>query len=90
MITIPLSGGASRAHQIFTFNDLQFTLNYITVTGPAWSVDIHKEGELITAGFMLEPNATIETSEGIYAFVGSDVTLDNLGVDNKLVWVDNE
>lgn len=95
MITIPLLNGAANAHQRFTIqlgdNLLEFTLNYVTTYGPAWSVDIVCEGVTIISGAMLEPNAVItdnyEADIGRLVFVGEDVTLDNLGVDNSLLWV---
>lgn len=98
MITIPLKNGASNAHQLFTIqlgdNFLQFTLNYITIAGPAWSVDISREGVTLISGAMLEPNAVItdgyEAGIGKLVFIGDDVTLDNLGVNNRLVWVSDD
>lgn len=94
MITLPLRNGAGNSHQIFNIqlgdNFLEFTLNYITLAGPAWSVDIRREGELLVAGAMLEPGADIvqnyNAEIGKLYFIGQDVTLDNLGKDNKLVW----
>lgn len=94
MITIPLKSGATNAHQTFNQqlgdNFLEFTLNYITLFGPAWSVDIRREGELLVAGAMLEPGADIIETYGagigkLY-FLGAEVTIDNLGKDNTLVW----
>jgi len=98
MITIPLKKGASNAHQIFSVqlgdNFLEFTLNYITESGPAWSCDISREGETLIAGAMLEPGAIItenyEADIGTLYMVGSEVTLDNLGTDNKLVWMSDD
>lgn len=99
MIQIPLIGGASNAHQVFSIqlgeNFLTFELNYITLAGPAWSLDISLAGQKIIAGAMLEPGAVItenySSNIGRLAFVGDDVTLDNLGVSNSLVWIaDNE
>tara|TARA_R110000796_G_C14279243_1_gene402411 strand:- start:247 stop:546 length:300 start_codon:yes stop_codon:yes gene_type:complete len=98
MITIPLRSGAANAHSTFTMllgeNLLEFTLNYITVAGPAWSVDIAREGVTLISGAMLEPNAVItdnyEANIGRLVFVGKDVTLDNLGKDNSLVWVPDD
>lgn len=99
MITIPLLNGAANAHQVFNKqlgdNFLQFTVNYVTLAGPAWSVDISREGVVLINGAMLEPNAIItdnyDADIGRLIFTGEDVTLDNLGLDNKLVWVsDNE
>lgn len=98
MITIPLLNGADNAHQEFNVqlgdNFLQFVVNYVTEAGPAWSVDISREGVTLINGAMLEPNATITDNYnadiGRLVFVGDDVTLDNLGVDNKLVWISDD
>lgn len=98
MITLPLKNGASNAHQIFSVqlgdNFLEFTLNYITESGPAWSCDISREGVTLISGAMLEPGAIItenyEADIGTLYMVGEDVTLDNLGTDNKLVWVSDD
>jgi hypothetical protein len=99
MITIPLLNGASNAHQVFNIqlgdNFLQFTVNFVTLAGPAWSVDVSREGVTLINGAMLEPNAVItdnyDADIGRLVFTGEDVTLDNLGLENKLVWVaDNE
>lgn len=98
MITIPLLNGAANAHQVFTIqlgdNLLDFTLNYITIAGPAWSVDISREGVTLISGAMLEPNAIItdnyDADIGRLIFTGADVTLDNLGVDNTLVWLSDD
>lgn len=95
MINIPLKNGAANAHQQFQIqlgdNFLQFTLNYITVAGPAWSLDIDREGVRLISGAMLEPNAEItqnyEAGIGRLVFIGDDVTLDNLGANNQLVWI---
>lgn len=94
MIQIPLVGGAANAHQIFSIqlgsNFLQFTLNYITEAGPAWSLDIDREGVRLASGAMLEPGADIiqhyNAGIGRLFFIGDDVTLDNLGINNSLVW----
>lgn len=98
MITVPLVAGAENAHAVFSIqlgdNFLQFTQNYITEAGPAWSIDIDREGVRLISGAMLEPNAVItdnyEANIGRLAFVGKDVTLDNLGVENSLVWLSDD
>lgn len=98
MITIPLLNGASNAHQVFNIqlgaNLLVFTVNYVTLAGPAWSVDISREGVSLISGAMLEPNAIITDNYnadiGRLVFTGADVTLDNLGLDNRLVWVSDD
>lgn len=97
-VTIPLTGGAVNAHPTFTMqlgdNLLDFTLNYVTLAGPAWSLDVHREGVLLIAGAMLEPDCVISQSYGAdigrFVFTGLDVTLDNLGVDNTLTWVSDD
>lgn len=91
---VPLKNGSTNAHQIFTIqlgdSYLEFTINYITESGPAWSVDISREGVVLVAGAMLEPGAEItenyETDFGSLYFIGEDVTLDNLGMNNRLIW----
>jgi len=98
LITIPLLNGAANAHQKFTIqlgdNLLVFVVNYITLAGPAWSVDITREGVTLVSGAMLEPNAIITDNYnagiGRLVFTGADVTLDNLGADNRLVWVSDD
>lgn len=98
MKTIPLKNGATNAHQEFSVQlgdkFLDFTINYVTIAGPSWSVDISYRGVVLIAGAMLEPNAVItdnyEAGIGRLVFVGDDVTLDNLGVNNKLVWVSDD
>jgi len=98
MITVPLLNGASNAHQQFNIqlgdNLLTFIVNYITVAGPSWSVDITREGVTLISGAMLEPNAvnTDNYNAGIgrLVFTGAAVTLDNLGTDNRLVWVSDD
>lgn len=97
-IVIPLLGGSVNAHQQFTMqlgdNLLTFTLNFITLAGPAWSLDVANEGVPLIAGAMLEPDAIIsqpyDADIGRLVFTGLDVTLDNLGVDNKLTWVSDD
>lgn len=98
IVGVPLKNGASNAHQIFNIqlgdNSLEFVINYITEAGPAWSCDINREGQTLIAGAMLEPGAEItknyEANIGSLYFIGSDVTLDNLGVNNKLIWVSDD
>lgn len=95
MENVPLQNGAANAHQVFTMqlgdNLLEFRLNYITLAGPAWSMDILREGVLLVAGAMLEPDTIITRNYGAdigrFIFTGAEVTLDNLGLDNKLTWV---
>ncbi len=95
---VPLQNGAVNAHPIFTMqlgeNLLEFHLNYVTLAGPAWSMDIFREGVQLVAGAMLEPNCVVtanyEADIGRFVFTGAEVTLNNLGSDNKLTWVSDD
>lgn len=97
-ITIPIEGGSVNSHQQFTMqlgdNLLEFTLNFITLAGPAWSLDVSREGVLLIAGTMLEPDSNIskvyDADIGTLVFTGLDVTLDNLGIDNALTWISDD
>ena len=97
MIEIPLRNGVQNTHQRFSLrvgvNMLEFRVNYISyLDHPAWSLDVLRDGATLIAGVMLEPNA--EISKGYRAgigrlfFIGQEVTLDNLGVDNNLIWTE--
>lgn len=97
MQEIPLSNGSANAHQQFSLqlgdNYLDFSVNYISYTDtPAWTLDISRDGTVLIAGAMLVPGAEVTTSYrqeiGSFVFVGDEVTLDNLGVNNHLVWVE--
>lgn len=96
MIAIPLDNGSANAHQQFSIrlgdNYLDLSLNYTSYTdNPAWSLDIYRDGTPLALGAMLEPNADIlsgyRAGIGSLVFVGKQATLDNLGVDNSLIWV---
>ena len=89
---IPLVGGAVNSHQLFSVqlgdNLVEFELNYIQ-TGQ-WVANLSIEGLPIASGVMLEPNADIikvyQLDIGQLIFIGTDTTLDNLGIDNSLFW----
>jgi len=96
MQEIPLSNGAANAHQKFTVqlgdNYIDFEVNYISYTDtPAWSLNLYRDGTPLVLGDMLVPGADILTgyraNVGRLVFIGDEVTLDNLGVNNHLVWV---
>jgi len=95
MIVIPLQGGAINAHQSFSIqlgdNFLEFKLNYMT-RFDKWILDISKEGEKIICGAAIVSNAEItkffNADIGRIFVVGDEVTLDNLGKSNFMVWVD--
>ena len=95
MLEIPLQGGSVNSHQRITVqlgeNLLELHLNYLQ--SGQWSVNILREGILLCAGAMLEPNSNIiqawnlQDDIGKLVFTGFETTLDNLGIDNHLVWV---
>lgn len=96
MTEIPLSSGSANAHQHFGIqlgeNYLDFQINYLSYLDvPAWTVNILRDGTELVNGAMLVPGADIisgyRADIGRLVFVGTEVTLDNLGVDNHLVWV---
>lgn len=91
---IPLTGGAANAHHQFEvqLGDtlVTFEINYRTLTG-RWTMNLLIEGERIVNGAALTPGSDIiehwYTGLGRMVFTGDPVTLDNLGVANKLVWI---
>lgn len=95
MITIPLQGGAANAHQTFSIqlgdNFLEFRLNYLT-RFDKWVLDISKEGTNLINGAEIVSGAEItkffNANIGRIFVVGDEVTLDNLGTHNYMVWVD--
>ncbi|MGL4251054.1 MAG: phage baseplate plug family protein [Aeromonas sp.] len=96
MDELPIKGGAENSHQEFSFplgdNFLDFTLDYVTYTDtPGWSMNIYRDGTPLVMGAMLVPGCDViegyRAQIGRLVFVGEEVTLDNLGVDNHLVWV---
>lgn len=99
MQEVPLKSGAVNSHQVFTIqlgkNLLNFEVNYISyLDAPAWSMNIYKNGVPLVYGAMLEPGSDIVelygANIGRLIFVGEEPTIDNLGVDNHLVWLDYE
>ncbi len=97
-LVIPLRAGAQNAHSQLTvqLGDelLELHLNYITLAGPAWSMDIYREGVLLLPGVMLEPGVILtevtDIGIGTMMFSGDEVTLDNLGIANNLVWTNDD
>jgi len=93
MMEIPLVGGSVNAHQSFSAqlgeNLVDFDLSYLQ--SGQWSMTLLIEGVIIATGVMLEPNASIvlswQLNIGELVFTGDDTTLDNLGINNRLVWV---
>lgn len=96
MTEIPLSSGSANAHQRFGIqlgeNYLDFEIDYLSyIDKPAWSMNILRDGTYLVTGAMLVPGADVingyRAGIGRLVFVGDEVTLDNLGIDNHLVWV---
>lgn len=96
MQEIPLSNGSANAHQEFSLqlggNYLDFEINYVSYTDtPAWTMNILRDGTPLVMGAMLVPGADVvngyRADIGRFVFTGDEVTLDNLGVNNHLVWV---
>ncbi|WP_432783731.1 hypothetical protein QZH45_09730 [Pseudomonas corrugata] len=96
MLVIPLLAGAANAHPRFSVqlgeNLIAFELDFISyLDEPAWSMNLLRDGSRIVSGAMLEPGSDIiesyRTGIGQMVFTGADVTLDNLGIENFLVWV---
>lgn len=96
MIQIPLQNGSANAHQSFSMrlggSLLSFEVDYLSyLDAPAWTINIYRDGTPMILGAMLEPGAEVSLGYhagiGRFFFVGQNATLDNLGVDNALVWV---
>lgn len=96
MTEIPLSSGSANAHQRFGIqlgdNYLDFQIDYLSyLDKPAWTMNILRDGTYLVTGAMLVPGADVingyRAGIGRLVFVGDEVTLDNLGIDNHLVWV---
>lgn len=96
MIEIPLSNGSANAHQTFSVElggkYLTFELNYLSyLNTPGWTMDIKRDNTPLVTGAMLVPGvdvvANYRADIGLLLFVGDEPTLDNLGVDNHLLWV---
>jgi len=96
MQTIPLAAGVDNAHQRFSVqlgdNLVAFQIDFISyLDAPAWSMNVVRGGVMLACGVMLEPGSDViqsyQTGIGQLVFTGKDVTLDNLGVDNFLVWI---
>lgn len=96
MLTIPLGAGAANSHQRFDVqlgeNLINFEIDFISyLATPAWSMNLLRDGSMIVSGAMLEPGSDIIQSYragiGQMVFTGNDATLNNLGIENFLVWI---
>lgn len=99
MIEIALKSGSENAHQRFTqrlgSNLLEFRVNYLAYQdAPLWVLDIYRDGSPIALGLGLNAGAVMTEGHnlpddiGRLIFVGAEATLDNLGKDNHLVWLE--
>lgn len=96
MLVIPLRAGAENAHQRFSVqlgeNLIDFEIDFISyLDAPAWSMNLLRDSTRLVSSAMLEPGSDViqsyRTGIGQLVFTGGDVTLDNLGIDNYLVWI---
>lgn len=93
---IPLTGGSANSHQEFSVQlgarFLSCKLHYLTLSGQ-WSLDLYENETPLAVGLMLESNANLleayDLDIGSLYFVGDEATLDNIGIDNSLVWIDD-
>lgn len=97
MIEIPLLGGSANAHQKFSQQLggrlLRFEVNYLSyLEEPAWALDLYQGNYAIATGLMLEPGSNLlsdyDTDVGMLVFTGAMPTLDNLGTENQLTWLE--
>jgi len=96
MQVIPLRAGAANAHDRFTVqlgdNSILFHVDFVSyLEYPAWTISLFRDGSPLVRGAMLEPGCDVisgyRAGIGQLVFVGQPVTLNNLGIDNQLVWV---
>ena len=98
MIEIKLPNGAEQAHYTTAIrlgdNLLTLVFNYLSYQDtPMWVMDILRDGTLICSGVNLASGSEITLTDnlpediGRFFFVGDDATLDNLGIENHLVWL---
>lgn len=96
MIEIPLKGGYEYSKQSFITNldnnQVMFDLEFLSyVENPHWVISVYRDSLPIVVSRALLANTEITTfstmNVGRIVFVGEEATLDNLGVDNKLIWV---
>ena len=97
MNLIPLEGGPQNAHQTFSVElagrDITFKLDWCGyVDFPFWNLDILERGLPLVLGLKVVPGCDLvepyKLGLGKLVLVGEEPTLDNLGIDNQLVWID--
>ena len=92
MFVIPLDAGVNQ--QLFDVklgdNFITFRLRWRELINQ-WSCDLLREGQLLAAGIMLTPGVLLTKTNnldlGDLIMTGEHPTLDNLGIDNKLIWI---
>ena len=97
MTVIPLVGGAANADYKFQIqlgdNTVDFHVHYLT-TRSQWMCDLSVEGVNVAEGVMLQAGDELLQSYnagiGRLVMTGTDPTLDDLGTNNKLVWVSDD
>lgn len=98
MIEIALKAGSANANQRFTQrlggNLLEFRVRYLAYQEvPLWIMDIFRDGAPLALGMGLNAGAVmseaynVPADVGRFVFVGAEATLENLGRDNRLVWL---
>jgi hypothetical protein len=94
---IPLSGGAENAHQSFYAqlgaHEITFKLDFMSyVDDPYWNCDLAENGETLVAGLKLVGGCDLlepyQLGLGKLIMTGAVPTLDNLGAENHLIWVE--
>lgn len=97
MIEIPLLSGSANAHQTFSIQLggrlLRFEINFLSyLDEPGWVMNIYQGTYEVATGLMLEPGSDLledyDTDVGVLVFAGAMTTLDNLGKENQLVWLE--
>lgn len=96
MKEIALEGGQENAHQTFTVEmagrSIDFELDYMGyVDVPVWNLTLKERDQILIAGLLLVGGCDLleayNLGLGKLCLVGKEPTLDNLGVENHLIWV---
>ncbi len=94
MNEIPLDGGLINAQQEFSVQLGEWFCEFklFILENGQWNFDMRRDGSLVVAGAILTPNVDLwatypDLQMGKLVMVGEEPTLDNLGVANNLVWV---
>lgn len=95
--SIPIEGSPKYAHSSLKcslgLREIEFILNYCPFL-QIWDLTIREDGVNIVAGLTLVIGSnllqSVHTDLGKLYLIGDEPTLDNLGVDNTLIWVSND